>query len=150
MSSSLIKKDSVSRVQITSSANRRRETDISNCDNNEENINDDINCEERRPLSPEQDSEEPKPGPSNLNPWARRNSMSLPAGLDAIMTEPPEYEPQVSFFIYSTNEGNMKCFKTFRRLEAINGESFPITRLPRRLVTDLFEVCSAKLALCKC
>lgn len=32
-----------------------------------------------------------------LNPWKRKNSISLPAGLDTVMTaEPPEYEPQLT------------------------------------------------------
>lgn len=105
MSTPLIKDSSVpiSRVQITSCKNGRLETtmaDITNCDNhNERKPSNEANCEETRLLSPEQDPEiEPNPGTSNRNAWTRRNSVSLPAGLDAIMSEPPEYEPQVSFY----------------------------------------------------
>lgn len=106
MSTPLIKKDSVpiSRVQITSSKNGRHETDITNCDNEvEKNIANGVN-EKSEPSSSDEDTpSQPKPGTSTLNSWSRRNSVSLPAGLEAIMTEPPEYEPQVSFASFFLN-----------------------------------------------
>lgn len=89
----LIKRDTAptSQVQIVISSpeNRSCETDTVNCTNNEI-------LQTTTTVDVQSQSAQNSAANGFANHWDRRNSISLPAGLDTIMSEPPEYEPQVS------------------------------------------------------
>lgn len=87
-----------------------RRTDAANCDNNETPnsalLHSHTHSQSFSTSSPPSSSSSPPnenqssadkspPSDQGFNRYTRRNSVSLPAGLDAIMSEPPEYEPQV-------------------------------------------------------
>lgn len=95
----LIKRDTVptSQVQIVISSprNRSHETDTVNCTNNEV-------LQTTTTVDEQSQSAQNSAANEFANHWHRRNSISLPAGLDTIMSEPPEYEPQVNSFIFNT------------------------------------------------
>ncbi|XKL69058.1 hypothetical protein PGB90_006827 [Kerria lacca] len=95
MSTPLLKPTSVlaSRVRIVNSSNDRNcTTDVTNCVNNENRQNTFLATNDQRQyeITQEQSST------NDFQSWKRRNSVSLPAGLDTIMSEPPEYEPQLT------------------------------------------------------
>lgn len=95
------------RIIISSPSSEIHKADVLNYSDSHENDtekNNDCESATDKVQSEQQQSDCGTPGQqiptsssssSSLSPWTRRNSVSLPAGLNAIMSEPPEYEPQV-------------------------------------------------------
>lgn len=82
---------STSRVRIVNNGDLKT-ADVSNCRDDPQNEIDTIVVEHESAAPSFSVS---NASASGFSPWTRRNSVSLPAGLNAIMSEPPEYEPQV-------------------------------------------------------